>query len=314
MNEVPGPAAILAAAERIAPYIHRTPVLQSELLNDLCGMEVYFKCENFQKIGAFKIRGGMNAALQVNTENLTKGLATHSSGNHAQAIAKAAQVLGVPAYIVMPKNSPQVKVDAVKGYGAQIIFSENTLVSREETLESVVAQYGAYFIHPYNNYDVICGQATCAKELIDDVADLDVIMAPVGGGGLISGTLLSAFHFSKATVYGAEPQEVNDAWLSLQTGILQEATGNPTLADGLKTALGDKTFPIIKQYIQDIWLVSETEIIEALALIYSRLKIVIEPSCAVPFAALLKNKSQLKGKKVGIILTGGNVDLQKLPF
>lgn len=312
LQSIPTKEDIVRGHQLIKPFIHRTPILTSSHLDALYGASLFFKCENFQKIGAFKFRGGIHSALLLSKELLQKGLATHSSGNHAQAISKVAQLLGVKAYIVMPKSSPQVKVDAVNGYGAEIFFCDDNLESRESTLKEICFKTGAHFIHPYNDYNVICGQATCAKELIEDIPDLDYIFAPVGGGGLLSGTLLSAKYFSKAKVIAGEPETVNDAFLSLKAKKIMPATGKQTIADGLKTALGDKTFPIIAKYVEDILLVSEDEIKSALEIIYTRLKIVVEPSCAVPLAAFRKHKEIFRDKRIGIILTGGNVDLKNL--
>lgn len=315
-SQIPTLAVIEAAQCRIHPYIHRTPVLTCQTLNQISGAEIYFKCENFQKIGAFKARGGVNAVLSMSSEEQARGIATHSSGNHAQAIAYAASVVGTKAYIVMPDNSPDVKVKAVRGYGAEVTFCVNTPEERESTLKAVVARTAAEFVHPFNDYRVIAGQATAAKELIEDVpGEFDVIMAPVGGGGLLSGTALSTRYLSPNTsVIAGEPEGAADAVLSFQTGNIERAPYVKTIADGLLTPLGDKTLPIIREYVSEILVVSDAEIIEAMRLIWERMKIIIEPSCAVPFAALLKNKAQFSGKKVGIILTGGNVDLGRLPF
>jgi threonine dehydratase len=303
------------AHERIAPYVHRTPVLTCQTINRLAGAEIYFKCENFQKIGAFKARGGVNAVLSLTPEELTNGVTTHSSGNHAQAIAYAAALVGTKAYIVMPSTAPQVKKDAVRGYGAEVIECEPTLEARESTVEKVIADYGSTMIHPFNDYRVIAGQATATKELIEDYGLFDSIMAPVGGGGLLSGTALAAYYLSPTTeVIAGEPEGAADAALSFKSGHIEKAPYIKTIADGLLTSLGDKTLEIIRLHVKDILLVSDPEIIDAMRLIWERMKIVIEPSCAVPFAALLKNKEQFAGKKVGIILTGGNVDLGKLPF
>ncbi|HLO37741.1 MAG TPA: pyridoxal-phosphate dependent enzyme [Lacibacter sp.] len=300
------------AHERIRPFIHKTPVLTCNTINELAGAELFFKCENFQKIGAFKIRGGMNAALSLPKDKLANGIATHSSGNHAQAIAYAAQQLGTKAYIVMPDNSPSVKVNAVKGYGAEVTFCENNQQAREETLQGIVDKTGAAFIHPYNDERVITGQATCAKELIEEVSSLDFILAPVGGGGLLSGTLLAAHYFSPSTkVVAGEPEGAADAVLSIKSGKIETAPYIKTIADGLLTKLGDKTFPIIQQYVTDILTVSDEEIISTLRLVYERMKIVIEPSSAVVLATLLKNKELFAGKRAGIIISGGNVDLKK---
>lgn len=304
------------AHNRIRGYIHRTPILTCSTLNKMAGAELYFKCENFQKIGAFKARGGVNSVLSMSKEEQTRGIATHSSGNHAQAIAYAAAVVGTQAYIVMPDNSPEVKVKAVRGYGAEVTFCVNTPEEREKALLAVVDRTGATFVHPFNDYRVIAGQATAAKEVFEDLSfTLDTIMAPVGGGGLLSGTALATHYFSpKTQVIAGEPEGAADAVLSFQTGKIERAPFVKTIADGLLTPLGDLTLDIIRRHVKDIQLVSDEEIIEAMRLIWERMKIIIEPSCAVPFAALLKNKEQFKGQRVGIILTGGNVDLGKLPF
>ncbi len=300
------------AHERIKPFIHKTPVLTSSYLDQLSGAELFFKCENFQKIGAFKIRGGMNAVLTLSKHKLDNGIATHSSGNHAQAIAYAARQVGTKAYIVMPNTSPRVKVDAVKGYGAEITFCEPNQQARESALQTIVDRTGAEFIHPYNDERVITGQATCAKELLEEIPALDFILAPVGGGGLLSGTLLTAHYFSPSTkVYAGEPEGAADAVLSIKSGQIETAPYINTIADGLLTRLGDKTFPIIQQYVTDIFTVTDEEIIAAMQLVYERMKIIVEPSCVVPLAALLKNKEIFAGKKAGIILSGGNVDLKK---
>ena len=304
--------AIELAAKTIQPYIHRTPVLTNQSINALTGIDFYFKCENFQKIGAFKIRGGMNATLSLSPEQLKNGIATHSSGNHAQALAYAAKTLGIKAYIVMPSSSPQVKVDAVRGYGAEVIICEANQAAREAALNKVVAQTGAAFIHPYDDYRVITGQATCVKELIEEITTLDAVITPVGGGGLLSGTCLGAAYFKpELKVYGAEPEGAADAVLSIQSGKVEKAPFIKTIADGLMTTLSEQTLSIIKEYVTAILLVSEEEIIAALRLIYERMKIIVEPSCVVPFAAAMRNAHLFKGKKVGIILSGGNVDLTK---
>jgi Threonine dehydratase len=303
---------IEAAHKRIAPHIHRTPVLTSKSINNLAGCKIYFKCENFQKIGAFKIRGGMNAALTLSPDKLKKGLATHSSGNHAQAIAFAARQLNTKAYIVMPDNSPSVKVAAVKGYGAKITFCEPTQAARESTLQKIIEDTGAEFIHPYDDVRVITGQATSSKELIEDAGPFDVIIAPVGGGGLMSGTCLTTHYLlPNAIIYAAEPSGAADAVLSFKSGTVEKAPFVKTIADGLQTTLSEQTLSIIKKYVKEILLVDEEEIKAALKLLYERMKIVIEPSSAVPLAAVLKNKEKFAGKRTGIILTGGNVDLVK---
>ena len=305
-------ASIESAAARIAPYIHTTPIMTNKSINELYGLDLYFKCENFQKIGAFKIRGGMNASLQLTPEQMEKGVATHSSGNHAQALAFAAKMLGIKAYIVMPESSPQVKVNAVRGYGAEVTICASNQAARESTLQEIVDRTGATFIHPYDNDEVITGQATCVKEIIEAIPDIDIVVAPVGGGGLLSGTCLGALYFKPGIkVYAGEPEGAADAVLSIQSGKVEKAPFINTIADGLMTTLSERTLDIIKEHVTDILLVSDDEIKAALRLVYERMKIIIEPSCAVPLAAVLKNSELFKGKKVGIILTGGNVDLSK---
>jgi threonine dehydratase len=305
-------SAIKSAATRIAPYIHTTPIMTNKSINEQYGLDLYFKCENFQKIGAFKIRGGMNASLQLTPEQLSKGVATHSSGNHAQALAFAAKMLGVKAYIVMPESSPQVKVNAVRGYGAEVTICASNQVARETTLQQIVDKTGATFIHPYDNDEVITGQATCVKEMIEAIPDIEIVVTPVGGGGLLSGTCLGAHYFKPGLkVYAGEPEGAADAVLSIQSGKVEKAPFVNTIADGLMTTLSERTLAIIKEHVSDIILVSDDEIKAALRLVYERMKIIIEPSCAVPLAAVLKNVDLFKGKKVGIILSGGNVDLSK---
>ncbi|HPH36779.1 MAG TPA: pyridoxal-phosphate dependent enzyme [Sediminibacterium sp.] len=304
--------AIEKAHDKIKPYIHHTPVLTNSSINEMAEAELFFKCENFQKIGAFKIRGGMNAALSLSPEQIRKGLATHSSGNHAQAIAFAAKTLGTKAFIVMPENSPAVKVNAVKGYGAEVIFCAPNQAAREEALNKIVAETGAEFIHPYDDDRVITGQATCVKELIATVPALEIVLTPVGGGGLLSGTALGAHYFKPTLkVYAGEPEGAADAILSFHSGKVEKAPYVNTIADGLLTTLSERTLSIIREYVTDIFLVTEDEIKAALRLVYERMKIVVEPSCVVPLAAVLKHKDLFKGKKIGIILTGGNVDLKK---
>jgi threonine dehydratase len=301
--------------ENIRPFIHRTPVLSCSALNEMSGAELYFKCENFQKVGAFKMRGASAAALFLTEEEKARGIATHSSGNHAQAVALTGKLNGIPAYIVMPENAPAIKRKATEGYGAKVIPCAPTLQAREDTLEQVVAETGATFIHPYNDYHVIAGQASCAKELLEDQPDLDIVMAPIGGGGLMSGTALSSRQLRpQARVIGAEPQIVDDAFRSFQAGKIVTNTRIDTIADGLRTNLGEKTFAIIQEEVDDILTVSEEMIVQAMRLIWERMKIIIEPSCAVPFAAVLSHPAHFQGKKTGIILTGGNVDLEKLPW
>lgn len=307
----PDKQAILEAHERIKPYISHTPVMTSQSINELAGCQIYFKCENFQKVGAFKSRGAMNAALSLTPEQRTKGLATHSSGNHAQALARAAKILGTKSYIVMPRTAPEIKKRGVRSFGGEIFECEPNLKARESTLAEVISKTGATEIHPFNNYEVIAGQATAAKELFEEVKQLDVIMAPVGGGGLLSGTALAAKYFSPSTqVIAGEPAGSDDAYRSMKSGKIEEAQSQ-TIADGLLTTLGDKTFPIIRDNVKEIITVSDDEIIQAMRLIWERMKIIIEPSCSVPFAAVLKEKEKFKGKRVGIILSGGNVDLER---
>jgi len=309
---IPEKQSILDAHERIKKYISHTPVMTSQSINERAGCNVFFKCENFQKVGAFKARGAMNAALLLTNDERMKGIATHSSGNHAQAIARAAKVLGIKSYIVMPRTAPEIKKRGVLGYGGEIFECEPTLQAREAMLAEVIGKTGATEIHPFNNYDVIAGQATAAKELFEEVGQLDVVMAPVGGGGLLSGTALAAKYFSPNTlVVAGEPAGSDDAYRSLKSGKIEQPQSN-TIADGLLTSLGDKTFPIIQQNVEEIITVTDDEIIEALRLVWERMKIIIEPSCAVPLAALLKAKERFAGKRVGIILSGGNVDLEKV--
>jgi threonine dehydratase len=315
MNHIPTFEDIKDTHERIRIYINHTPVLSSEAFNELAGCHVFFKCENLQKIGAFKARGGMNAVLSLSKEEQQKGITTHSSGNHAQAIALAAKAVGTKAYIVMPNNAPEIKKNGVKYLGGEIIECEPTLEARETTVQKVIDETGATFVHPFNNYDVIAGQATAAIELIEQAGALNVIMAPVGGGGLLSGTALATHYLlPDAEVIAGEPEGAADAILSFKSGKIEKAPYIKTIADGLLTNLGDKTIEIILKHVKDIITVSEEEIIAAMRLIWEQLKIVIEPSSAVPVAALLKEKNRFAGKRVGIILTGGNVDLERLPF
>ncbi|HCY40849.1 MAG TPA: serine dehydratase [Prolixibacteraceae bacterium] len=303
------------AHERIRPYIHRTPVLSSQSINQMVGAELFFKCENLQKVGAFKFRGACNSVFSLSDDEAKNGVCTHSSGNHAAALALAARMRGIPAYIVMPENAPEIKKIAVAGYGAQITFCTPTLEARESTLKKVAEQTGATEIHPYNYFHVICGQGTAAKELIEEIGALDVVMAPVGGGGLLSGTALSTKALlPNALVIAAEPAGADDAFRSYYSKTLQPSVSPKTIADGLLTSLGSLTFPIILNNVDQIATVSEESIVSAMRMIWERMKIIIEPSSAVPLAAILENKVDVKSKKVGIILSGGNVDLGKLPF
>lgn len=308
---IPDKQAILDAHERIKPYISHTPVMTSQSINELAGCQIFFKCENFQKVGAFKSRGAMNAALSLTPEQRAKGLATHSSGNHAQALARAAKILGTKSYIVMPRTAPEIKKRGVRSFGGEIFECEPTLKARETTLAEVIAKTGATEVHPFNNYDVMAGQATAAKELFEEVKPLDIIMAPVGGGGLLSGTALATKYFSPGTiVIAGEPAGSDDAYRSMKSGKIEEAQSQ-SIADGLLTSLGDKTFPIIRENVKEIITVTDEEIVHAMKLIWERMKIIIETSCAVPFAAVLKEKEKFAGKRVGIILSGGNVDLER---
>lgn len=301
--------------QRIKPFVHRTPIMSSQLINEIAGVEIYFKCENFQKMGAFKMRGATNAILQLSETEREFGVATHSSGNFAQALALAAKLQGIKAYVVMPSNAPEIKKTAVKGYGGDVIECTPTLDARETTLNDIVNKTGAIFLHPYNDYQVIEGQGTAAMELIEEHDDLDAIFTPVGGGGLLAGTAMAAHHFSPQTkVIAGEPMGADDAWQSLQKGEIVPQTNPQTIADGLLTSLGDKTFPIIKEHVEKIIRVEEKEIIAAMRLIWERMKLIVEPSSAVALAALLKEKKKYKGQKIGIILSGGNVELSKLPF
>ncbi len=303
---------IEAAYVRIRPYVHRTPVMTSSSIDEIAGCSIYFKCENLQNVGAFKARGAMNAALSLSESERAKGIATHSSGNHAQAVARAAKILKTQAHIVMPRRAPQIKKKGVEGYGGKIYECEPNLQSRETTLAEVIKKTGATEIHPFNNYRVMEGQATAALELIEDVSDLDYIVAPVGGGGLLSGTLLAAKYFSpKTQVIAGEPAGADDAFRSMQSGKIEQSQSN-TIADGLLTSLGDKTFPVIRDNVKEIITVTDDEIIAAMRLVWERLKMIVEPSGAVPFAAVLKAKEKFKGKKVGIIFSGGNVDLERV--
>ncbi len=299
----------------IKPYIHRTPVLTSQLINTMCGAEVFFKCENFQKMGAFKIRGATHAILNLTEAQKSKGVVTHSSGNFAQALSLAAKNLGVKAYIVMPENAPEVKKEAVRTYGGIIIECDSNVNSREHEAARIQKEKGTVFIHPSNDDDVIYGQGTTAIELLEDYNDLNYIFAPVGGGGLLAGSILAAHHFSEACkVIAGEPMEVDDAYRSLISGKIEKNEASNTIADGLRTYLGDRNFPIIKAHVKEIIRVEETEIVEAMKLIWERMKIVIEPSSAVAFAAVLKDKKRIKNKKIGVIISGGNVDISNLPF
>jgi len=291
-NSIITKATIEEAHTRIKPFIHRTSVLTSASIDEIAGCHIFFKCENFQKIGAFKARGAMNAALSLSPEMLTKGLATHSSGNHAQALARASKILGVRSYIVMPRTAPDIKKKGVRVFGGEIFECEPTLAARESTLREVIQKTGATEIHPFNNFQVMAGQATAAKELFEDAPKLSYILAPVGGGGLLSGTALATKYFSPSTqVIGSEPAGSDDAFRSLKSGKIEQAQSQ-SIADGLLTTLGDKTFPIIRDNVKEVVTVTDEEIIAAMRLIWERMKIIVEPSCAVPLAAVMKAKDK----------------------
>ncbi len=306
---------IRAAAQRIKPYAHRTPVLTNESLNQQVGAQVFLKCENLQKVGAFKFRGACNAVYSLSDEEAARGVCTHSSGNHAAALALAARMRGIPAYIVMPNNAPSVKKNAVAGYGGLITFCEPTLEARESTLDRIRLDTGATVVHPYNDERVITGQGTAALELLEDVPDLDVIIAPVGGGGLLSGTSIAATEIKKGIrVIAGEPEMADDAFRSMQAGEIIPSKNPKTIADGLLTSLGTLTFPIIQKNVEQIITVSETGIIESMKYVWERAKIIVEPSSAVAIGVLWEKKIDLSGLKVGVIISGGNVDLAKLPW
>lgn len=306
---------VLAAQKRIAPYIHRTPVLTSSYLNKLSGAQLFFKCENFQKAGAFKARGASNAVFSLSDDMAKIGVATHSSGNHALSLSYAAGRRGIPVTVVMPRNAPQAKKDAVKGYGGVIVECDASTSSRESTFAKVVAKSGAEFVHPYNDPRVIAGQATCALELNEQVDNLDAVIAPIGGGGMISGTCLTLLTIApNIDIYAAEPLNADDAARSLKAGYIIADDAPQTVADGLKVPLKDLTWYFVSNHVTDILTVTEQEIIDAMKIIFKRMKIVVEPSSAVTLAAILKNQALFKDKRVGIIVTGGNVDLDRLPW
>jgi len=315
MNDFPTIEDIRRAAERIKPHINRTPVLTCESLDRMAGCKLFFKAENFQKVGAFKFRGATNAIFSLTDEEVGRGVATHSSGNHAAALALAAARRGTRAYIVMPENTPEIKTKAVTGYGAEITFCQPTLQAREEGLAAVVQKTGAVFIHPYNDPRVIAGQGTAALELFDDVPDLDMVIGPVGGGGLMSGTALTVSAVSPRTsIFGAEPKGADDAYRSLQAGRIIPSENPQTIADGLLTSLGSLTFPILHRHLERIVTVSEGAIVQAMRHVWERMKIIIEPSAAVPLAAVLEGEWNQAGKRIGVILSGGNVNLDQLPW
>lgn len=316
--------AIQAAHERIAPRIHRTPVLHSATIDAMCGAEVFFKCENLQKTGSFKIRGATNAIFSLTDEEAAHGILTHSSGNHGAAVACAASWRGVPAWVVMPRNAPAVKRQAVEAYGGKITFCEPKISARSEAAARIQAETGAVMIHPYDDDRIIAGQATAAKELLEEVGPLDAVLSPVSGGGLLSGTVLSARHLQpEIQVFGCEPAKADDAYRSLQTGTLQSQESSDTIADGLRASLAERTFAILRKQLSGIFLVTEEEIISAMALIWERMKVITEPSSAVALAPLLRPETledislagpRMRRHRIGIVLSGGNVDLRALPF
>lgn len=313
--EFPNLSDIKRAHTRISPYIYNTQIMTSSTIDEMIGGKVFFKCENFQKIGAFKMRGATNVIMSYRPEERKAGFATHSSGNHAQAVAKAAAEAGVNAYIVMPHNAPPVKIEAVKGYGAEVTFCEPTEADRAKVCKEIVEKTGAIQVHPYHDPRIIAGQATAAKEFIEELPDLDYMMTPVGGGGLAAGSALTLAYVSPTTkMLLAEPEAVNDTYKSFKSGKLQGVENPVSVADGLLVSVGKLNFEIIKEHVQDVYCVSEEEIIQAMRLVWERMKIVIEPSSAVAVAALIKNKSKFEKKKTGIIITGGNVQLNSLPF
>lgn len=306
---------IKEASDRLQGLVHHTPLFRSHYLDQLFKGQVYLKAENLQKTGSFKARGALNAILSLDEQALKSGVATHSSGNHGQALAWAARRMDVPAFIVMPENAPSVKVAAVRHYGAQIQFCASNLPAREAGLEKVMADTGASFIPPYNFHHTIAGQATCAYEILQDMAQPDILLVPVGGGGLLSGSALSARAFSPGTrTVGCEPEQANDAWRSFKEGHFVPSVNPDTIADGLRTSLGDITYGYIKEFVDDILTCSETGIVRAMRLIWERMKLVVEPSAAVPLACMMENPEYFRGQRVAMILSGGNVDLDRLPF
>ena len=314
-GDIPSFDHVIEAHERIAPYIHRTPVLTSQFMNGLAGAELFFKCENLQKAGAFKARGASNAVFGLTDEQAAKGVATHSSGNHGQSLAYAAGRRGIPCTVVMPHSAPKAKKDAVAGYGARVVECEPSIASREETFAQVLAETGAEFVHPFNDGRVIAGQGTCSRELADEVEGLDAVIAPIGGGGMISGTCLTMSAIAPhVRVYAGEPEQADDAYRSLKAGHIITDDAPVTVADGLKVSMKELTWHFVSRHVADILTVSEQEIVDAMMLIWKRMKIIAEPSSAVPLAAVLKNREIFAGKRVGIIITGGNVDLDHLPW
>jgi len=312
---VPTISDVVEARQRIKPYIHRTPVLTSSYIDALVGAKLFFKCENLQKAGAFKARGASNAVFGLSIEDAACGVATHSSGNHGTCLSYAAGRRGIPCTVVMPRTAPQAKKDAVRGYGGIVVECEPSTSSREEVFNEVVAQSGAEFVHPYNDPRVIAGQATCSLELIEQIDVLDAVIAPIGGGGMVSGTCLTLSNLApKIEIYAAEPEQADDAYRSFKAGHIIADDAPNTVADGLKVPLKELTWHFVQNHVTDILTASDAEIIDAMKLIWKRMKLVVEPSSAVPLATILKNKSLFAGKRVGIIVTGGNVDLETLPW
>jgi threonine dehydratase len=306
---------VLAAHARIKPYILRTPILTSSYFNQLTGAHLFFKCENFQKAGAFKVRGACNAVFGLTDEQAAKGVATHSSGNHGLSLSYAAGRRGIPCKVVVPRTAPEAKKAAMRGYGGEVVECEPSTTSREAVFAEVVAQSGAEFVHPYNDPRVIAGQGTCSKEMMEDLGGLDAVIAPIGGGGMVSGTCLTLSTLSPTTeIYAAEPEAADDAYQSFKSGHIVAYDAPVTIADGLKVPLKENTWHFVSRYVTDVLLASEEEIIAAMKLTWERMKIVMEPSCAVPLATILKNPEIFRGKRVGVVVTGGNVDLDKLPW
>jgi threonine dehydratase len=303
------------AGARIQPYIHRTPVLTSQYLNELTGAELFFKCENLQKAGAFKARGASNAVFGLTDEQAKRGVATHSSGNHGTCLSYAAGRRGIPCTVVMPHTAPQAKKDAVRGYGGIVVECEPSTTSREAVFADVIAKSGAEFVHPYNDPRVIAGQATCSAEFIEQVENLDAMVAPIGGGGMISGTCLTLSNLApNIKIYAGEPENADDAYRSFKAGHIIADDAPDTIADGLKVPLKDLTWHFVSNNVTDIFTASEQEIVDAMKMTWTRMKMIIEPSCAVPLAIILKNKDIFAGKRVGVVITGGNVDLDLLPW
>ncbi|MBX4899794.1 pyridoxal-phosphate dependent enzyme [Rhizobium bangladeshense] len=312
---IPTLADVVAAHTRIRPHIHRTPVLTSSFINSHVGAELFFKCENFQKAGAFKARGASNAVFGLSDEQAARGVATHSSGNHGTCLSYAAGRRGIPCTVVMPRTAPQAKKDAVRGYGGRVVECEPSTSSREAVFAEVVAESGAEFVHPYNDARVIAGQATCSRELIEQVDGLDAVVAPIGGGGMVSGTCLTLSNLApNIRIYAAEPEQADDACRSFKAGYIISDDAPNTVADGLKVPLKELTWHFLRNHVTDILTASEEDIVDAMKLIWKRMKIVMEPSSAVPLATIIKNREVFAGQRIGVIITGGNVDLDTLPW